>query len=109
MRRIMPLRLIVAPSALGKKSLSPILRRCPRLLHFALSALFQFISFTQAKAHFNIAKSYDVAIFDLPRFAVSDTATIYVSTICRTGVGDEESSLGVHSQCRMDFGNAGIV
>src|SRR5215813_4540269 len=61
------------------------------------------------KTNLNITESDDVASLDLARLAVGDPASIDKSAIGRTRVGDQQRSLLVYQQRRMNLGNAGVV
>ena len=67
----------------------------------------QLLSF--AKAYLNVTKPYDIAVFDLPGLTVGNPAPINKRTVCRSGVGYEQSTLLIHHQGCMNLGNARVV
>src|SRR6267142_4682040 len=66
-------------------------------------------SFALSKSNLDIAKADDIAIFDLSRLAIRYAPPIYIGTVCRSRVGDEQSALLVHCECSMNLGNTCVI
>ena len=55
------------------------------------------------KANFDVTKAHDVAIFNLPRFAIRNPATVYERAVSGASISNHERAFLIHHQRRVNF------